>query len=111
MCAGSSLRKQTMLVRVPLSAYFYVAQADERALAVAFINKLCSLESHYRHIFYVAQADERALAVAFVNKLLVRVPLSACFYVALADERALAEAFINKLCWFKSHYQHIFYVA
>jgi hypothetical protein len=39
-----------MLVRVPLSAYFYVAQADERTLAVAFVNKQCSFESHYRHI-------------------------------------------------------------
>ena len=39
-----------MLVRVPLSAYFYVAQADERTLAVAFVNKLCWFESHYRHI-------------------------------------------------------------
>jgi len=38
------------LVRVPLSAYFYVTQADERALSVAFVNKLCWFESHYRHI-------------------------------------------------------------
>ena len=40
-----------MLVRDPLSAYYYIAQADERTLAVAFINKLCWFESHYRHIF------------------------------------------------------------
>ena len=51
MCASSSLRKQTMWVRVQLSAYFYVAQADERALAVAFVNKLCWFQSYYRHIF------------------------------------------------------------
>jgi len=31
------------------SHIFYVAQADERALAVAFGNKLCWFESHYRH--------------------------------------------------------------
>jgi len=43
--------------------------ADECALAVAFVTKLCWFESHYRHIFYVAQADECTLAVAFVNKL------------------------------------------
>ena len=58
--------------------------------------------------FYVTKADECTLAVAFVNKLLVQVPLSAYFYVAQADERALAVAFVNKLCWFESHYQHIF---
>jgi len=34
-------------------------------LAVAFGNKLCWFESHYRHIFYVAQAVEHVLAVAF----------------------------------------------
>jgi len=40
-----------MLVRVPLSACFYVAQADERALTVAFVNKIFWFEFHYRHIF------------------------------------------------------------
>ena len=44
---ASSLRKQTMLVRVPLSVYFYVAQADERTLAVAvrtvFARVICAL--------------------------------------------------------------------
>jgi hypothetical protein len=69
-----------MLVRVPLSTYFYVAQADERALEVAIVNILCWFESYYRHIFYVAQADEHTLAVAFVNKM----------------------------CWFESHYRNIF---
>ena len=39
MRASSSLRKQTMLVRVPLSPYFYVAQAHERMLAVAIVKK------------------------------------------------------------------------
>jgi len=53
MPASSSLRKQTMLVRVPLSAYFYVAQAHERMLAVAIVNKVCWFESHHRHDFYV----------------------------------------------------------
>jgi len=50
MRANSSLRKQTIFVRVPLSAYFYVAHAVERALALAFVNKLIWFESHYRHI-------------------------------------------------------------
>jgi len=77
MCASSSLREQTMLVRIPLSAYFYVAR------------------------------QLNALAIAFVNKLLVRVPLSACFYVAPANERALAVVFVNKLCWFESHCRHV----
>jgi len=53
MHASSSLHKQTMLVRVPPSAYFYVAHTDERTVAVAFVNKLCWFES-YRHFFYVA---------------------------------------------------------
>jgi len=49
MHASSSLRKQTMLFRVPPSAYYYVAQADECTLAVAFVNKLSWFKSHYRH--------------------------------------------------------------
>jgi len=69
-----------MLVRVNYRHIFYVAQADERTLAVAFMNKLCWFESQYRYIFYVALADECTLAVAFGNKL----------------------------CWFESHYWHIF---
>ena len=44
--------------------FLYVAQAVECVLAVAFGNKLCWFESHYRHV-YVAQAAERALEVAF----------------------------------------------
>jgi len=50
MHASSSLPKQTKLVRVPPLAYYYVAQADERMLAVAFLNELSWFESHYRHI-------------------------------------------------------------
>jgi len=56
-----------------------VAQAVEHVLAVAFGNKLCWFESHYRHFLYVALAVERVLVVAFGNKL----------------------------CWFKSHYRRI----
>jgi len=49
--ASSSLRKKTMFVPSPtISIFLYVAQADERVLAVAFGNKLCRFESHYRHI-------------------------------------------------------------
>jgi len=39
-----------MLIRVPLLAFLYVAQAVQRVLAVAFGNELCWLESHYQHI-------------------------------------------------------------
>ena len=31
-------------------------------------------------------------------------------YVPQAVERVLAAAFGNKLCWFESHYRHVFYV-
>jgi len=48
--ASSSLRKQTTLVWVSLSAYFFVAQVVEHVLAVAFRNKLCCFKSHYSHI-------------------------------------------------------------
>ena len=105
--ASSSFRKQTMLVRVPLSAYFYVAQADEGTLAVAFVKTmfvpvllsafLCSLGRWMR-----ARSSLRK------QTNFVRVPLSAYYYIAEADERALAVAFVNKLCLFESHYRHIF---
>jgi len=52
--------------------------ADEFALAVAFVNKLCWFESHYRYIFMYA----RQMNVRW--------------------------QFVNKLCWFESHYRHIF---
>jgi hypothetical protein len=70
-----------MLVRVPVSAYFFVTQAVERVLAVAFGKKNYVGSSPNIGIFlYVAQAVERVLAVAFGNKL----------------------------CWFESHYRHIY---
>ena len=37
-----------------IGIFLYVAQASERVLAVAFGEKLCWFEPHYRHIFYVA---------------------------------------------------------
>ena len=125
MRARSSLRKQTMLVRVTLSAYFYVAQAVERALALAFVNKLILFESHYRHILCSLDRWMRARsslrkqtvcssptigillnsrgrwtqASSSLRKqsMLVRVPLSAYFYVPQADECGLVLAFVNKL--------------
>ena len=35
---------------IPFSQTAGVTQADEHELAVAFANKLCWFESHYRHI-------------------------------------------------------------
>ena len=125
MRARSSLRKQTMLVRVPLSAYFYVAKADECGLAVAFVNKLILFESHYRHILCSLDRWMRArsslrkqtvcssptIGILLYSRgrwthassslrkqsMLVRVPLSAYFYVPQADECGPVLAFVNKL--------------
>ena len=33
-----------------IALFLYAAQTVERVLAVAFGNKLCSFESHYRHV-------------------------------------------------------------
>jgi len=85
MRASSSLRKQTMLVGVPLSAYFYVAQADERMLAVAIVNKVCWFESHYRHILCSLRRWTRASSSFRKQTMWVQVPLSAYFYGFLLD--------------------------
>ena len=77
MRASSSLRKQTMLVRVPI--FLYVAQAVECVLAVAFGKNYVGSSPTIGIFLYVAQAVECVLAVAFRNKL----------------------------CCFESHYRHI----
>jgi len=56
--------------------------------------------------------DECALAVVFVNKLCwFKSHYRHIFYVTQAGERVLAVAFVNKLCWFEYYYWHIFYVT
>src|SRR5215469_14685843 len=52
--SSSGLRKETMLVRVRVSAgiFLYVTIRVERRLAVAFGNKLCWFESQYRPAYF-----------------------------------------------------------
>jgi len=50
MRASGSLWKQTVYSSPNIRIFLYVAQAFERMLAVAFGNKLCWFESHYRRI-------------------------------------------------------------
>jgi len=107
---NSSLRKQTVLVRVPLSAYFFMQPKQfERMLAPAFGNKLCWFESHYRHISLCSPGSWKRVSSSLRKQtVLVRVPLSAYFFMQPKQfERVLAPAFGNKLCWFESHYRHI----
>ena len=82
--ASSSLRKQTVLVRVPLSIILYVAQAVERVLAVAFGNKLCWFESQSQHIS-VCSPDSWTRTSSSLQKqnMLVWVPVSAYFGLSL----------------------------
>ena len=54
--ARSGVKKQTTLVRVPVSAYFfYVTISFERVLVVAFGNKLRWFECHCRHVSLCSQ--------------------------------------------------------
>jgi len=88
-----------------IGIFLYVAQAVECVLAVAFRNKLCWFESHYRHISLSSPGSWTRASSKWTK--FVQVPRSA-YYVAQAVERVLAVAFGNELCWFKSHYWHIF---
>ena len=58
---------------------------------------------------YVAQAVERVLAAAFgTNCVGSSHTIGMFLYVAHTVERVLGVALGNKLCWFESHYQHVY---
>ena len=65
-------------------------------------------KSHSRHIFYVVQAVERVLEVAFRKIYVGFSPTIGTFlYVVQAAESVIAVTIRKKLSWFESHCRHI----
>ena len=70
----------TVSRRPTISIFLYVARAVEQVLAVAFGNKLCWFESHYRHISLCSPGSWTCASSSLQKQtLLVWVPLSAYF--------------------------------
>ena len=73
-----------------IGIFLYVAQTVESVLAVAFGNKLCWFESHYRHISVCSPGSwTHASSRLRKQTMLVQVPLSAYFFTYPYDWKHL----------------------